>query len=249
MSNKLQPKDRSYRLKNGARPISYTLQSRSQNKYPLMWWDGDKNINRPIRYAINQKSPFEDEQDNNPIIEPIIFEDGMLTVPKTNPVLQQFLYYHPMNNIVFEEIDIEKEAGREIENLNIEVDALVEARALTIDQMEMLIRVMFGKDPSTMTTAEMKRDILVFAKRSPKDFLTMCNDPELKYQAKIHMFFEVGLLGLRNSNKEIWFNTPTNKKKMCSVPYGEDPYTTAALFLKSDDGIEALRMLETHLSK
>lgn len=249
MRVKLQPKDRSYRLKNGAKPISYTLQSRSQYKYPLMWWDEEKNVNRPLRYSINQKSPFEDEQDNNPILEPVVFEDGMLFVPKINPVLQEFLYYHPMNNIAFEEIDVEKEAGKEVSELNTEVDALIEARSLTIDQMEMLVRVMFGKDPSLMTTAEMKRDILVFAKRSPKEFLTMSNDPELKYQAKIRMFFESGLLGLRNSNKEIWFNTPTNKKKMCSVPYGEDPYTVAALFLKSDDGIEALRMLDTHLQK
>lgn len=245
--SKLEPKDRSYRLKNGKTPLSFTLPSRSHTKFPLMWYDEKNNVNKVLRYAVNQKSPFEDEQDGNPILEPIVFEDGMLYVSKNNPVLQQFLYYHPMNGRVFEEVDNEKEASNEISMLTMEADALAEARNLDIEQMEMLMRVMFGKDPSLITTAEMKRDILVFAKRSPIDFLNMVNDPELKYQAKIRTFFERGLLGLRNNSKEIWFNTPTNKKKMCSVPYGEDPYTTAALFLKSDDGIEALRMLDTHL--
>jgi len=37
-----------------------------------------ENENRPLRYARNQKSPFEDEQDGNVILEPIVFEDGML---------------------------------------------------------------------------------------------------------------------------------------------------------------------------
>jgi hypothetical protein len=53
---------------------------------------------------------------------------------------------------------------------------------------------MFGKDPSTVSTAELKRDILVFAKRDPKEFLNILNDPELKFQAKIRLFFENKLL-------------------------------------------------------
>jgi len=35
---------------------------------------------------------------------------------------------------------------------------------------------------------------------------------------------------------------------MLSVPYGEDPYHTVALFFKSDDGIDALKMLENSLT-
>jgi hypothetical protein len=246
---KLEPKDRSYRLKNNNKPLSFTLPSRSHTKFPLMWYDEKNNVNKVLRYAVNQKSPFEDEQDSNPILEPVVFEDGMLFVSKNNPVLQQFLYYHPMNGGVFEEIDNEKEASREIDMLVIEADALSEARSLPIDQMEMLMRVMFGKDPSVMTTAEMKRDILVFAKRSPREFLNMVNDPELKYQAKIRLIFDKGLLSLRNNNKEIWFSTPTNRKKMCSIPYGEDPYSAAGSFLMSDEGIEALKMLDSYLSE
>ena len=52
----------------------------------------------------------------------------MLRVPKTNPVLQQFLHYHPMNGVRFEEVNTERDAQSEMENLNIEVDALIEAR-------------------------------------------------------------------------------------------------------------------------
>jgi hypothetical protein len=78
------------------------LASRNTKRFPLLWYDEESNQNRPLRYAINQKSPFEDEQDGNAIVEAIIFENGFLAVPKQNPALQKFLYYHPMNGLVFE---------------------------------------------------------------------------------------------------------------------------------------------------
>lgn len=238
--------DKVYKLKIG-NPLSYTLASRNHPRFPLMWFDEKNNVNRALRYASNQKSPFEDEQDGNFIIEPIIFEDGFLRVPKNNPVLQQFLHYHPLNGTIFAEVDKEKDAAAEVQDLDLEIEALIEARQLSLDQIETLTRVMFGKDPSTVSTAELKRDILVFAKKDPKEFLNILNDPELKFQAKVRLFFENKLLILRNAEKEVWFNTATNKKKMLSVPFGEDPYEMVAHFLQSDEGIDSLKMLEATL--
>lgn len=240
------PVDKVYKLKIG-NPLSYTLASRNHPRFPLMWFDEKNNVNRALRYASNQKSPFEDEQDGNFIIEPIIFEDGFLRVPKNNPVLQQFLHYHPLNGMIFTEVDKEKDAAEEVQDLDLEIEALVEARQLSLDQIETLTRVMFGKDPSTVSTAELKRDILVFAKKDPREFLNILNDPELKFQAKVRTFFENKLLILRNGEKEVWFNTATNKKKMLSVPFGEDPYEMVAHFLQSDEGIDSLKMLEATL--
>ena len=241
------PVDKVYRLKIG-NPLSYTLASRNHARYPLMWFDEKNNINRALRYATNQRSPFEDEQDGNAIVEPIIFEDGFLRVPKQNPALQLFLYYHPLNGVIFSEVDREKDAAAEVDDLNLEIEALIEARQLSLDQIETLTRVMFGKDPSTVSTAELKRDLLVFAKNDPKEFLNILNDPELKFQAKVRLFFENKLLILRNGDKEVWYNTSTNKKKMLSVPYGEDPYEMSAHFLQSDEGIDSLKMLEAILA-
>lgn len=239
--------DKVYKLKAGS-PLSYTLASRNHPRFPLMWFDEKNQENRALRYAVNQKSPFEDEQDGNAIIEPIIFEDGFLRVSRTNPALQAFLHYHPLNGNVFVEVDREKDANEEVEDLNIEVDALIEARQLSIEQIETLTRVMFGKDPSTVSTAELKRDILVYAKTDPQTFLNILNDPELKFQAKVRKFFEEKLLVLRNGDKEVWFNTSSNKKKMLSVPFGEDPYEMVAHFLQSDEGLDSLKMLDTVLA-
>lgn len=239
--------DKIYKLKGESAPLSFTLPSRNTKRYPLLWFDEANNINRPLRYAINQKSPFEDEQDGNAIVEPIIFENGFLTVPRNNPVLQQFLHYHPLNGMSFIEVNHEKDAEKEVEHLNSEVDALIQARQLSLDQLETVSRVLFGKDPSRYTTAELKRDILVYAKKDPKGFLNVIDDPMLRLQANVHVFFENKSLTFRNGQKEVWFNTTSNKKKMVTVPYGQDPYFTVADFLKTDEGIDALKMLETNL--
>ena len=42
----------------------------------------------------------------------------------------------------------------------------------------------------TLTTAEMKRDVLVAAKTNPKGFLDMLKDPELKYNSNVQRFFD-----------------------------------------------------------
>eukprot|EP01043_Picozoa_sp_COSAG02_P104277 COSAG02_NODE_40269_length_407_cov_0.951299_1_plen_87_part_01 len=86
-------------------------------------------------------SPFKDEQDGNAIVTPVIFESGLLRVPKQNQALQKFLAYHPLNGIKFEEVDTAKDAAREVEMLNVEVDALIAAKQLNVDQMESLGRV------------------------------------------------------------------------------------------------------------
>ncbi len=241
-------KDRVYKLL-GTAPLSYTIASRNNPRFPLMWFDEEKGINRVLRYAINQNSPFEDEQDGNAILEPIIFEDGFLNVPRTNPVLQKFLHYHPHNGTLFAEVDKERDATDDVKSLNVEVDALIEARSLEIGQIEMLTRVLFGTDPTILSTAELKRDILLFAKRYPEDFLNALNDPELKFQAKVRTFFENGWISIRGNNKELWYSTPTNKKKMCSIQFGSDPFETATAFLMSDEGIDGLKMLDMLLEE
>jgi hypothetical protein len=212
-----------------------------------MYFDEESNTNRALRYARNQKSPFEDEQDGNAILDPVIFIDGMLQVPRTNPVLQAFLSYHPLNGKRFIEVDDEKDAAQVVENLNLEVDALIEARSLDLDMVESVSRVLFGNDVSKMSTAELKRDILVYAKREPSDFLNVLNDPMLKLQSKVHSFFENNLLTFRKNKKEVWYNTSSNKTRMLVVPYGEDPYYLVSSFLSSDDGIESLKLLEKML--
>ncbi|MBT7350651.1 hypothetical protein HN803_07780 [candidate division WWE3 bacterium] len=238
-----------YRLKRDAAPLSFMLPTRHTRRFPLLWFDEEKGVQRALRYARNQKTPFEDEQDGNAILEPIIFEDGFLRVNKENQVLQKFLEYHPQNGIKFEEVDNSKKATKEVDVMMTQVDALVEAKNLSIEELETLTRVVFNRNPDSVSTQEMKRDMLVYARNNPQEFMSIVSDPILTLQAKVHKFFDEGFLKYRNKNKEVWYNTKTNKTKLCTIPYGEDSIFIVSSFFQSDDGIESLKHLENLLDK
>ena len=107
---KLNLENKVFRLSQNQTPLSFMLASRHHRRSPLMHFDEETGINRTLRYARNQQSPYEDEQDGNAILEPIVFEDGMLVVPKENQILQKFLHIHPGNGKIFYEVNHKKDA-------------------------------------------------------------------------------------------------------------------------------------------
>ena len=56
-------KDRVYKLTKDRTPLSCMIPSRNNSRNPLLYFDEAKGYNRALRYARNQKSCFEDEQD------------------------------------------------------------------------------------------------------------------------------------------------------------------------------------------
>jgi cytochrome b involved in lipid metabolism len=223
-------KDRSYRLIGATAPLSYSINTRNSSRKQLLHFDGQTN--RALRYASNQKSPFEDEQDGNAILEPVVFERGMLIVQKTNPVLQEFLSLHPGNGSIFAEVDGEKDASVEVENLDYQLEAQIQARDLNIEMLETIGRVVLS---------------LNIDKIDPQDFLDTLNDPMLKMQNLASKFIDQKILTLKNNKKDIYFNIKGNKTKLISIPFGENSIYTLASFFQTDDGIEVMTMLESKL--
>ena len=103
-------KDRHYYLNNDKEPLSYTIPSRHTRKYPLTWFDPELGYERELRYATNQKSIFVDEQQGQVTLKHIVFENGVLHVPKEKRNLQEFLAIHPHNGVIFSELDKQVEA-------------------------------------------------------------------------------------------------------------------------------------------
>ena len=52
------PKDKSYKLKKDVAPLSYMLPSRNSRRVPLLYFDTESGVNKPLRYAVNQKNTF-----------------------------------------------------------------------------------------------------------------------------------------------------------------------------------------------
>ena len=205
------PVTKQYRLKRDVAPLCFMLNSHHNKRSPLLYFDEETGINKPLRYARNQKTPFEEEQDGNAIMEPIVFEDGFLTVDRTNQVLQQFLSLHPGNGMIYEQIDDAKDAAEELEIEELILDAQILARDLDIAMLETVGRVLLGGGADKLSTAELKRDILVFSRNYPEDFIDILNDPALQIADDVVKFFSANLLGLRNNGRDVYFNLTKNK--------------------------------------
>lgn len=241
--------DKVYVLKRKTFPMSFMLAARNTVRKPLLYFDETTNQNRALRYAINQKSPFIDEQDGNAILDPIVFEDGLLTVGKNNQVLQMFLSLHPDNGVLFEEIDTKKDASAQIDWMNIQLDAQLAARTLDLQTKEAIGRILLGTRVDKLSSEELNRDILIHARNNPQEFLDMLNDPELRLQNIAAKAYQDGFFVLKNNRRDIYFNLPDNKKKLMGVPFNEDPIKLLVSYLQSDDGIDLYKMLEKKYSK
>jgi len=238
-------KDRHYLLK-GMKPLTYILRSRSNRRTPLLYFDEQKGYNRELRYATNQKSPFVDEQDGKAMLGHIIFKDGVLFVPKNQQSLQKLLsLYHPMKDSKYYEFDAVVEAVDELDDLNLQIEALNLAKEMDIDKVEAIMRVEVGSEVTKMSTKELKRDLLLFAKANPELFIELSNDENVELRNYGIRATEYGIIKLADDQRT--FHWASNGRKLMTVPFDENPYSALAAWFKTDEGLEVYKSIDKKL--
>ena len=165
-------KNRIYRLKGGKKPLSRSIRTAN-----IHWFDEEKGYERELKYCQNQKTCFVDEMKGDQRLEHVIFRNGILMVEREKVVLQKLLsLYHPDRDTMFyEEKPVAKAMG-EIAWLEMEIEALNAAKNIDIDMAEAIMRVEVGSKVSEMSSKELKRDLLLYAKKNPELFLALVND-------------------------------------------------------------------------
>lgn len=239
-------KDRTYVLKGNRTPITFTLASKHHSRNPLMWFDEEQGLNRELRYASNQNSPFRDEQKGFSTLKHIVFRNGSLFVPKADQALQKLLsLYHPQLNLTYFEVDNVADAKDDLADIEMEINALNLARDLEIDHAEAVLRVEQGSAVSKMTSAEIKRDLLLFAKRNPGLFIELVEDDNVQLRNFGIKAVEAGIVQLSGDQRS--FHWASNNKKLMSVPFDENPYSAFAAYLKTDEGVEVYKSIQKKL--
>ena len=235
-------KDRIYYLKGRKKPLSYSIRSNG-----LFWFDKEKGYEREIKYCQNQNTSFVDEMKGDQRLEHIIFRSGSLFVPKEKTVLQKFLsLYHPHNGKLFYEHKPVEIAANQIDILEMEVEALVAAKNVDIDMAEAIMRVEVGSEVSRMSSKELRRDLLLYAKRNPVVFLELLNDDNVVLRNFGIKAVELGIIKL--SNDQRYFMWGSNDRKIMTVPFDEHPYTALAHWFKTDEGMEIYSNIEKRLN-
>jgi hypothetical protein len=240
--NEWEIKDRIYFLKGGKKPLSRSIKSAD-----IFYFDEEKGYERELKYCQNQKTPFVDEMKGDQRLEHIIFRSGALFIPKEKTVLQKLLsLYHPDKNKIYEEYMPKRIAEDQIDYLEMEIDALNAAQSLDIDMAEAVMRVEKGSEVSEMSSKELKRDLLLYAKRNPALFLELVNDENVVLRNFGIKATEMGILKLSSDQRT--FSWGSNDRKLMNVPFDEHPYSALAAWFKTDEGMEIYSNIEKRLN-
>ena len=239
---KWEVKDRNYYL-IGPAPLTYMMKSKHTAHSPLLWFDKENGEQKELRYATNQNSPFVKEQKGEVTLGHIMFKDGTLFVPKEKQNLQKLLsLYHPSLNKVYKEVDEQADAVDDLEEMEMELDALIAAKEMDIDQAEAILRVELGSKVSKMSSKELKRDLMLFAKKNPQLFIELANDENVGLRNFAIKATEEGIIRLSQDQRT--FHWGSNDRKLMTVPFDENPYSAMAAFFKTDEGVEIYRSIE-----
>jgi len=239
-------KDRVYYLKGNKNPLTLTIPSRHTKKHSLLYFDKENGKQKEIRYATNQDSPFVDEQKGEATLGHIMFKDGDLKVPKEKQNLQKLLsLYHPLKGRLYEEFSAVEEAADDLDILDLQIDALNAARNMDIDQAEAILRVELGSKVSNMSSKEIKRDLLLFARNNPQLFISLANDDNVQLRNVAIRAAEAGIINLSPDQRT--FTWGSNGRKLMNVPFDENPYSAFAAFLKTDEGVEIYKSIDKKL--
>ena len=241
-SNEWEVKDRVYYLTSNKTPISKSIKSAN-----IYWFDEKKGYERELKYCQNQKTCFVDEMKGDQRLEHIIFRNGALFVEKEKTVLQKMLsLYHPHKEQIFYEYKPSAIAADEIDVLNIQVDALIAARNIDIDMAEAIMRVEVGSSVTELSSKELKRDLLVFARNNPKLFLELADDENVMLRNFGIRAVEAGILRLSSDQRNFMWGS--NGRKLMVIPFDEHPYTALAHWFKTDEGMEIFSNIEKRLN-
>ena len=239
--NNWEIKDRTYYLTNNKKPLSKMIKSTG-----IYWFDEEKGYERELKYCENQRTVFVDEMQGDQRLSHIIFRNGALYVPKNKTVLQKLLsLYHPHKDTLFYEWQPEVQAINEVESIELELEALNAAYNLDIDMAEAVMRVELGSKVSKMSSKELKRDLLIYAKKNPSLFLELVNDDNVQLRNFGIKATELGIIRLSSDQRHfIW---TSNDRKLMTVPFDEHPYSALAAWFKTDEGMEIYANIEKRL--
>jgi hypothetical protein len=211
-------KDRIYYLKGNKKPLSRSIRSAN-----IFYFDEDKGYERELKYCENQRTPFVDEMKGDQRLSHILFRNGALFVEKNKTTLQKLLsLYHPDNDKLYYEYKPIAEAAGEIE--------------------EAIMRVEKGSEVSRLSSKELKRDLLVFARNNPALFLELLEDDNVVLRNFGIKAVEEGIIKLSSDQRN--FTWGSNNRKIMTVPFDEHPYTALAHWFKTDEGMEIYSNIE-----
>jgi len=218
-------KDREYRLMDGKRPISHSIQRAHSATSAMQYFNKRTGKTHTMRWSTNQPSFFVENQSKNAadiLDAEIVFEFGTLKVYQNNPNLQKFLRIHPLNGILFKEYSAMEESRKNV------VDKKTKAKAYSLIEtigsatnraICALINPTYIDDWKYDQVEEV---IYNYAESNPKEYIAYCDDPTVKIKGVAKTALAKGELVWKNykfydKDGNLILETDRNKDEMDEI--------------------------------
>lgn len=203
-------------------------------KTEITIFDKQQNKVRQIRYCPNEPSVYVEEQSEHARREHIIFRDKMLFVPAEKPNLLEFLALHPDNKAnggkLFEMIDKSRSAEEELDREFSQFEAVAMVRDK--DLSELLPVAMYLGINTNRKSAEIRRDLLMDAKKNPTRFIELFDNPSVKCKSAILQALDFQILN-KKADGMYWFDT---NRLIVTAAAGLDPVEVMTRFCLTEKG-------------
>lgn len=197
-------------------------------------FDKDSGRVREIRYCPNEPSIFTDEQSENAQRDHILFRNKMLFVPSEKPNLLEFMMKHPGNKAnggnLFEVVDKTRSAEEDLEREFSQYEAVAMVRDK--DLSELLPVAMYLGINTNRKSAEIRRDLLVDAKKNPTRFVELFDNPTVKCKSAILQAIDFQILN-KKADGMYWFDS---NRLIITAAAGLDPVEVMTRFCLTEKG-------------
>jgi hypothetical protein len=208
-------------------------------------FDKETSSVREIRYCSNENSVWKDEQSERSVKSPIIFRMGRLFVNREQPNLKSYLDLHPGNKAnggsIFELVDNVKKVEVDIAEEFLVNDAISMMRTKDLDEL-LSVALAYGMDIDR-PIAEIKHDLLLKAKKSPKTFIDSFDNPIVAMKSKIRQAVSYQIIKA-DQDAVKWFDT---NKVIISVPAGQDPVDVFVRYCMTETAVPVVAEIERQL--
>ena len=231
-----------YEALNGRGGVYFKLKASRLTVY-----DKETGQRRSIRYCPGEPSIYTDEQSDQAIREHVIFRDKMLLVRPDQPSLIDFLDKHPDNQAngggAFQLIDKTIDVEKEVEDEFLVHDAISLIKARPIE--ELLPIAMALKINTNQKDLQLKRALVMYAKKKPQYFIEMFDNPLVHSRTSVMQGLDFQIIS-EKGGVIIWSDTG---KIVVSVPVGQDAIDTMTRFCLTDKGSSVLNEINRQLEE
>lgn len=210
-------------------------------------YDEEKDTVRELRYCPNEPSVWRDEQSENATKQSVIFRDGRIFVPKSQPNLRAFLEKHPYNQAnggsKFRLVDKKRDAEKELQKEFLLTDAIAMVRDKDIQ--DLLPVAMYFNVNINASVSDIRFNLLRIAKSKPKEFIESFDSPQVQTRSIIQQAADYQIIKM-NEDSVKWFDS---NSLIVSVPVGQDALDVFARFCLTEKGASVLSTLEERLER